>query len=50
MNKAMNGIQGVVKRIEDLVENLALAVRNLEATNLKGGINSTNISSYIKQH
>lgn len=49
VSKAVHGLQGTVKRIEDFVDNLGLAVRNLEAANLKGGINSTNISSYIKQ-
>ena len=34
---------------QSFVENLALAIRNLENTNLKGGINPSNISNYLRQ-
>ncbi len=35
--------------LQSFVENLALAIRNLESSNLKGGINPSTISNYLRQ-
>lgn len=49
LDKCVLKVNTNLERLESFVENLALAIRNLENTNLKGGINPSNISNYLRQ-
>lgn len=48
LDKGLSKISKEFTRLEAFLENIALAVKNIECKNMKGDINPTTVTSYLR--